>query len=88
MLACVSPAYTHYEETLNTLKYAARARKIQNPAKRNIKADNKSIAKVKRMIGELKIEIASLRSEIKHVKESESQDDELNLARSTNRRNS
>jgi len=40
------------------------------------------------MIGELKLEIASLRSEIKNVKESESQDDELNLARSTNRRNS
>ncbi|KAI9350823.1 kif21a protein [Obelidium mucronatum] len=30
MLACVSPCEEDYEETLNTLKYADRARKIQN----------------------------------------------------------
>ncbi|KAJ3012378.1 UNVERIFIED_CONTAM: hypothetical protein HDU68_001242 [Siphonaria sp. JEL0065] len=30
MLACVSPCDEDYEETLNTLKYADRARKIQN----------------------------------------------------------
>ena len=30
MLACCSPAETNYEETLNTLKYAARARNIKN----------------------------------------------------------
>lgn len=26
MIACVSPCYTAYEETVNTLKYASRAR--------------------------------------------------------------
>lgn len=31
-LACVSPADTNAEETLNTLKYANRARNIQNKA--------------------------------------------------------
>lgn len=71
MLACVSPSYAHYEETLNTLKYAARARKIQNPAKRNIKAEKKSIAKVKKLIGELKLEIISIKSEIEKAKTSE-----------------
>lgn len=30
--ACVSPADTNAEETLNTLKYANRARNIQNKA--------------------------------------------------------
>lgn len=30
ILACVSPADTNAEETLNTLKYANRARNIQN----------------------------------------------------------
>lgn len=30
VLACVSPADTNAEETLNTLKYANRARNIQN----------------------------------------------------------
>lgn len=31
-VACVSPADTNAEETLNTLKYANRARNIQNKA--------------------------------------------------------
>ena len=30
MIACCSPAETNYEETLNTLKYASRARNIKN----------------------------------------------------------
>ena len=30
MIACVSPAETNYEESLNTLKYASRARNIKN----------------------------------------------------------
>lgn len=30
MVACVSPADTNMEETLNTLRYADRARKIKN----------------------------------------------------------
>lgn len=32
VVACVSPADTNAEETLNTLKYANRARNIQNKA--------------------------------------------------------
>lgn len=32
IVACVSPAETNAEETLNTLKYANRARNIQNKA--------------------------------------------------------
>lgn len=57
MLACVTPSYQHYEETLNTLKYAARARRIKNPAKRNVKDGNSSLAKVKKVIKELKMEV-------------------------------
>jgi len=30
MIACVSPAESNYDETLNSLKYASRAREIQN----------------------------------------------------------
>lgn len=30
MIACCSPAESRYEETLNTLKYASRARNIEN----------------------------------------------------------
>lgn len=35
MIACVSPASFNLEQTLNTLKYASRARKIQNRVKLN-----------------------------------------------------
>lgn len=30
MIACLSPAMSNFDETLNTLKYASRARKIKN----------------------------------------------------------
>ncbi|KAL3939667.1 MAG: hypothetical protein SGBAC_005644 [Bacillariaceae sp.] len=36
MLACVSPADSNTEESVNTLRYASRARSIQNSAKKNI----------------------------------------------------
>ncbi|KAI9228750.1 MAG: P-loop containing nucleoside triphosphate hydrolase protein, partial [Piptocephalis tieghemiana] len=36
MLACVSPADANFSETLSTLRYAARARKIQNKARVNV----------------------------------------------------
>lgn len=32
MIACVSPAESSYEETLNSIKYASRARNIKNKA--------------------------------------------------------
>ena len=35
MIACVSPAESNYDETLNTLNYASRARKIKNKPKVN-----------------------------------------------------
>jgi len=30
MIACISPAEYNFDETLNTLKYASRARNIKN----------------------------------------------------------
>lgn len=36
MIACVSPADSNLEETLNTLRYADRARKIKNKPVVNI----------------------------------------------------
>lgn len=51
MIACVTSSFVYYEETINTLKYASQARKIKNPAKRNIKEqDEKSILKFKKII--------------------------------------
>ena len=39
MVTCVSPADINFEETLNTLKYANRARNIKNKAVVNVKSD-------------------------------------------------
>ena len=36
MVACVSPASFNLDQTINTLRYASRARKIQNKLKQNV----------------------------------------------------
>ena len=33
MIACVAPTELHYDETMNTLKYAKRAKNISNTVK-------------------------------------------------------
>jgi kinesin family protein 4/21/27 len=50
MIACVSPADTNAEETLNTLKYANRARNIQNKAIIN---RDPAVAEMQRMRNQL-----------------------------------
>lgn len=40
LIACVSPASIHSDESLNTLRYAERTRSIKNYAKQNIVDDN------------------------------------------------
>ncbi|KAK1406714.1 hypothetical protein QVD17_38322 [Tagetes erecta] len=61
MIACVSPADTNAEETLNTLKYANRARNIQNKA---IVNRDPVTAQMQRM----KNQIEQLQSELLYVK--------------------
>lgn len=58
MIACISPAEINFEETLNTLKYASRARNIKN--KPVINRDPQSA-----MISALKQEVSTLKAEIK-----------------------
>ena len=36
MIACISPSFLSYEETVNTLKYASRARNIQKKVLANV----------------------------------------------------
>lgn len=57
MIACASPAESNFEETLNTLKYASRARNIKN--KPVVNTDPHSA-----MIAALKLEIAGLKAEV------------------------
>lgn len=55
MIACVSPSALYYEETLNTLKYACRANKIQKVVQQNIR-QAKTMDQYKKEINLLKKE--------------------------------
>jgi len=67
MIACVSPGYSTYEETLNTLKYASRARKIQKTVTKNINdiMINGDICSYKELIENLKTEVYHLKDIIR-----------------------
>ncbi|GBC24959.2 P-loop containing nucleoside triphosphate hydrolase protein [Rhizophagus irregularis DAOM 181602=DAOM 197198] len=64
MLACVSPADSNFMETLNTLKYANRARNIKNKVSVNESYDGNSVEinQLRGQISRLKMEIQTLRA--------------------------
>ena len=64
MIACVNPSYTAYEETVNTLKYASRARNIKRTTTRNVKEVEMHVSKYKDIIDNLRGEIDSLRTQL------------------------
>ena len=61
MLACCSPAETNYEETLNTLKYANRARNIKNKPVVNRDPASQQIAQLRQQVYELQKELLGSR---------------------------
>ena len=61
MIACVNPSYTAYEETINTLKYATRARNIKRKTTRNVFEVEVHVSKYKDIIENMKNEIDVLR---------------------------
>ena len=65
MIACVSPAESNYDETLNTLKYASRARNIKNKPKINTDPNTALVNQMKQQIFELKEEILKYRMALK-----------------------
>jgi len=64
MIACVAPGGNCFEETVNTLKYAERARKIKKVVNRNAKEIELTTAQYKEIVESLKSEIASLKDKI------------------------
>lgn len=66
MIACISPAPLSYDETLNTLKYASRARKIQKKITRNVKEIDPFNNQYREIIDTLKTEIVQLKDIIKN----------------------
>jgi hypothetical protein len=67
MIACVSPSFATFEETLNTLKYAARARNIQKTVTKNVNdfINNGDFNSYKELIENLKNEVTQLKDIIK-----------------------
>lgn len=61
MIACVSPAESNYEESLNTIKYANRARNIQNTPHINRDPQTALISQLKQQIFDLQNENCSLK---------------------------
>ena len=57
MIACVSPADTNLEETISTLRYADRARKIKNKPIINQDGKDAENAKLRREIAELRLQL-------------------------------
>ncbi|CAN7985988.1 unnamed protein product, partial [Ixodes hexagonus] len=62
MIACVSPADSNFEETLNTLRYADRARKIKNQPVVNRDPNQAEIARLKQRVQELQVELLRYQS--------------------------
>lgn len=64
MIACISPSSSALEETLNTLKYAERARNIKNKVVQNTKEVEAHVSEYKDIINSLRQEIEFLKSQI------------------------
>jgi len=65
MIACISPSYLCYEETVNTLKYATRAKNIKRKLTRNVKEVELHVSQYKEIIENLKSEVESLKKQLK-----------------------
>ncbi|EQC25256.1 hypothetical protein SDRG_16863 [Saprolegnia diclina VS20] len=70
MIACVSPAASNFEETLNTLKYANRAKNIKNRPVVNHVVENEQAS----MIARMKSEIQELQTQLQQQGETEPED--------------
>ncbi|KAI9315739.1 hypothetical protein BX666DRAFT_2106249 [Dichotomocladium elegans] len=88
MLACVSPADINFMETLNTLKYANRARNIKNRVTVNQDFAGSSIEvnQLKALVGRLRMEIAALRAESSGSAELSSNTDQVHALKNENKR--
>lgn len=70
MIVCISPLSQHYDETLNTLKYADRAKEIKTKLIRNRHNLDRHVGSYLKMITEQKQEIEELRAREATVVES------------------
>ncbi|XP_022236080.1 kinesin-like protein KIF19, partial [Limulus polyphemus] len=62
MIAHISPAAVHFDESRNTLVYADRAKNIKNKVRSNIQDVSQHVAQYETIISELRQEIQRLRN--------------------------
>ncbi|KAM4547128.1 kinesin family member 4 [Fundulus diaphanus] len=67
MIACVSPADSNMEETINTLRYADRARKIKNKPIVNIDPRAAEMSRLKKQVQELQVMLLHARGGVAPV---------------------
>lgn len=64
MVATISPADSQYHHTVNTLKYADRAKEIKTHIQKNIGTIDTHVSDYQRMIDSLQIEVGRLKKEL------------------------
>lgn len=64
MIACISPMASAIEETVHTLSYADRARRIEKKVIRNVQEVERHVSEYKEIIVSLQKEIESLRAQL------------------------
>ncbi|XP_019195317.1 PREDICTED: kinesin-like protein KIN-8B isoform X2 [Ipomoea nil] len=64
MIAAISPADSQYHHTVNTLKYADRAKEIRTHVQKNVGTINTHVSDYQRMIDSLQNEVSQLRKEV------------------------
>uniref|UniRef100_A0A4W5Q7K5 Kinesin family member 4 n=1 Tax=Hucho hucho TaxID=62062 RepID=A0A4W5Q7K5_9TELE len=69
MIACVSPADSNIEETINTLRYADRARKIKNKPVVNVDPRAAEMKRLKQQVQELQVMLLHARGGVAPVTE-------------------
>ncbi|KAM7362467.1 kinesin-like protein 31E isoform 1-T4 [Cochliomyia hominivorax] len=61
MIACISPSDRDFMETLNTLKYANRARNIKNKVQVNQDQNSHTISQLRRQVASLQLELFEIK---------------------------
>jgi kinesin family protein 18/19 len=77
MMCAVAPASQGFEETINTLKYANRAKEIKIQAGQNKRLVSMHVSEYKNIIDDLRREIESLRSQVQNGDASQSVDESM-----------
>ncbi|XP_060941533.1 kinesin family member 4 [Limanda limanda] len=67
MIACISPADSNMEETINTLRYADRARKIKNKPIVNVDPRSAEMGRLKQQVQELQVMLLHARGGVAPV---------------------